>query len=115
MKRECFCCGKKIKSLGKSFQSPPDDATAWQTSGNYGSTLFDSPTDMLEIYICDVCLRENASRAYRFVPSTKHEINKIEKFDEVLKKENLGSKQLNRLGKKLFEAFNKNPLKKKRL
>lgn len=112
MKRECFRCGKKLKSLGKGFQSPPDNATAWQTPGNYGSTVFDSPTDMLEIYICDPCLKENAAKAYRFVPTIRHEISEIEIFDTTEHCKSV--KGLSKLGKKLYDVFNKNPLKKKK-
>jgi hypothetical protein len=66
--RPCFACGRTIVSAkdGKTkmmeFSDPPSDATCWTTRGNYGSTLFDRPSqwcnERLEITVCDECVRK---------------------------------------------------------
>lgn len=83
IKRNCFCCNKKIKTLfGDDFKNPPDDATAWQTSGNYGSTMFDSfNTHQLEIYICDVCLKKKMKLAYCIEQSVQVIVKDVKRFD----------------------------------
>ena len=80
MKRNCFCCEKSLKSDSDSFQSPPLNATAWETNGNYGSKLFDPIyDDRLEIYICDECLRKKAKFAYFFKVKIKKRISYLNK------------------------------------
>jgi hypothetical protein len=76
--RECFCCGAGMEpSMGidkgdsprEAPLSPPNGGTIWESSGNYGSTVWD-PTgpndDALNIMVCDGCLKERSARV-RFV------------------------------------------------
>ncbi len=82
--RHCICCEKKLEHCGgdvDSLSNPPNDATYWQTSGNYGSTVFDSPTERLETYICDVCLKLKSKYVYRFNYSNTTEIANVRIFD----------------------------------
>lgn len=62
----CFCCGKPLGSVfppGHGDGNQPNEATAFQTSGHYGSGAFD-PMDgtMLELNVCDECLTGRAGR-----------------------------------------------------
>lgn len=71
MNRQCFCCDKKLESCGREpddIQNPPCDATVWQSVGNYGSTVFDGIYSdvVLELYICDDCLKAKASFVYQY-------------------------------------------------
>lgn len=110
MKRNCFCCEKSLKSDSDSFQSPPLNATAWETNGNYGSKLFDPIyDDRLEIYICDECLRKKAKFAYFFKVKIKKEYSAICKFSIRLKEDDKARKKFNELVNK------KNKLDKKKL
>ena len=72
IKRHCICCEKPIESCkpeADSIQSPPNNATYWQTRGNFGSTVFDGGEftgEMLETYICDECLKKKARFVYKY-------------------------------------------------
>lgn len=74
IKRKCFCCEKDIGHAGPpdgedSISNPPDDATYWQTLGNYGSTVFDGGEftgERLEMFVCDKCLVEKAHLVYHY-------------------------------------------------
>jgi len=74
IKRNCFCCEKSIGHAGPtdgkdSISNPPDDATYWQTLGNYGSTVFDGGEftgERLEMFVCDSCLKEKAHLVYHY-------------------------------------------------
>lgn len=69
--RVCIVCDKGLVSaFGGNKQdgededdnrNPPDGATVWTTTGNYGSTLYDPITntnEWLECFICDGCLEK---------------------------------------------------------
>ena len=63
IERRCFRCDKQICGArngvpAQAFREPPDSATCWTTTGNYGSTMFDSDKWCLEITVCDECLME---------------------------------------------------------
>lgn len=69
--RQCFRCDKLLKSCGSEpddINNPPCDATAWQSVGNYGSTVFDGIYSdvLLELYICDNCLKAKAAFVYQY-------------------------------------------------
>lgn len=51
----CFKCGTPTQTL-RPDEGMMDGATAWCTSGNYGSRLVDGGKYGLEIHICDLCL-----------------------------------------------------------
>lgn len=59
----CLICGKQLEPVfsDAGTVNQPNDATAFWTAGHYGSGVFD-PMDgsMLNINICDDCLRERA-------------------------------------------------------
>lgn len=86
MNRFCFCCDKKLESCGPKddFNSPICDGVYFRTHGNYGSAVFDScPPDytQLEIYICDECLKKNASKAYEFTEVQRREVLGLKQFE----------------------------------
>lgn len=60
----CLICRRELQEVFKDPASvgQPNDATAWTTTGHYGSTVYDpvSEHQYLEAYICDGCLRERA-------------------------------------------------------
>ncbi len=89
MDRHCICCEKPLEHCGPegedSLSNPPNDATYWQTSGNFGSTVFDSMgEEILETYICDECLKKKAKYVYRFRIDTRREIKDVRIFDPKL-------------------------------
>jgi len=75
--RECLICGKKLEpSVGTYFDDDPAEVqlvpaypgVLFETTGNYGSTIFDSVmgNEHLHVVICDDCLKERASRVFFF-------------------------------------------------
>lgn len=73
--RVCFVCGRPMAPVDLGEAADPNDipflapinGTMWESTGNYGSGIFDSfgmETDMLHIVICDPCLKAGAKRAY---------------------------------------------------
>lgn len=76
----CFVCGTELEHAtgwvpgdSNALSNQPMKGTAFDTSGHYGSTLWDSFSDLLkiEVAICDACLvvhperiRETERRAY---------------------------------------------------
>lgn len=83
IQRSCFVCWKVLKSsmngeISHPFDHPPSGAVVFTAYGNYGSRVFDGPRRMLEISVCDECVRGRAglvlevgmvsSPAYPFVP-----------------------------------------------
>jgi hypothetical protein len=65
----CLCCGTRTQSL-QPEEGPMDGATAWYSSGNYGSRVLDSalhPEEpRLEIHICDLCLVLHRERVLQY-------------------------------------------------
>lgn len=63
----CFKCDKPIEKIffNDDFSNPPNNATYWNSQGNYGSSVYDnySGHGRLEIYICDDCL-SSSNRVY---------------------------------------------------
>lgn len=115
MKRNCFKCDKDIKTdFDGEFRSPPIDATAWMTHGNYGSTVYDPMGDFngnpeyLELYVCDECLKNNSNKVYRVYPvhTVTHE---VEIFEEYRKKE-LQEIEENKNKSELFKLAKDHPL-----
>jgi hypothetical protein len=51
-------CGKELRNVFSETANQPEEGTAFQSGGHYGSTIWD-PMDgrILEINICDPCLR----------------------------------------------------------
>lgn len=71
----CIVCGKALRNVTDDSSNQPNDGTAFQTEGHYGSTVFD-PMDgtVLEVNLCDPCLLAAAeqgrvfwSRSYKLV------------------------------------------------
>lgn len=60
---DCIVCGGSLKNVGGFEENQPLRGAAFQTSGHYGSAVFD-PMDgtFLEINVCDSCLREAGGR-----------------------------------------------------
>ena len=63
----CICCNKALKpacppaedSEGLSTNQPYA-GTCFETSGHYGSTIFDMCAGFLQISVCDDCIRSKA-------------------------------------------------------
>ena len=54
--RRCLICGNAIRVHDDGLHN----ATVWRSSGDYGSTVYDSIADdqFLEVVICDDCIVE---------------------------------------------------------
>ncbi len=53
----CLVCGRALENVWDGAINQPSHGVSCLTSGNYGSTAFDSMNDeMLEFSICDECL-----------------------------------------------------------
>ncbi len=65
----CFKCNKKISSATvepSNVYDMPSNATVWNTTGNYGSTIYDSiSNECLLLFICDKCLKNNQKNVIR--------------------------------------------------
>jgi hypothetical protein len=65
----CMICGRDLKAAAPGSQNQPSGGTYFLTYGNYGSTVFDPlGVSVLEISVCDGCLRERAGRAWEHPP-----------------------------------------------
>lgn len=61
----CLVCGVELKPAFDDGGRQPSGATTFTTSGHYGSGLFDDMGGaLLEINVCDGCLRDRADRAH---------------------------------------------------
>jgi len=87
IKRNCFCCNKKLKGLYTNIEDPPYDAVSFSSDGKYGSSIFDPYEEnaRIEIYICDECLKKKAKLSYYYELEQKIEIKNIQSFDKKLK------------------------------
>jgi hypothetical protein len=67
----CIVCGTRTQSL-QPEEGPMDGATAWYSSGNYGSRVHDTVGDperpKLEIHVCDLCLVLHRDRVLQYDP-----------------------------------------------
>jgi len=53
----CLICGKQLRNVFADAGNQPYDGVVLTTSGNYGSTVYDSFTgEFLEVNVCDPCL-----------------------------------------------------------
>lgn len=60
----CLLCGKALENTDTTAENQPYGGTAFETHGHYGSTAFDPMNgSMLEINVCDPCLREAAEKS----------------------------------------------------
>jgi len=62
----CISCDKKLKEIMSPSDNHPNDACAFKSYGNYGSTIFDpmSDSEFLEINVCDECLKRKRDQVY---------------------------------------------------
>lgn len=83
MKRQCFVCEKRVEPYGVKDDAlaPVDDATIWETNGNFGSAVFD-PMDSttLQIYICDDCLKAKQKLVLQFKRVHDVKVTPLERF-----------------------------------
>lgn len=86
-RHECFCCGEIFESeisIDPLIISELYDAIWFRATGNYGSSLFDpmseSAEEILQIVICDNCIRKNANRVTRIYNIERRIISKSEEF-----------------------------------
>jgi len=57
----CVVCDREIENMDDSYINSPYAATAFETQGHYGSTIFDPMNGTyLELNICDPCIRRLA-------------------------------------------------------
>lgn len=61
----CIRCGKSLKNIGSGDGAPaknqPYNGTLFSTSGQFGSTVFESfHGETIEINVCDTCLLDAA-------------------------------------------------------
>lgn len=62
--KPCIICSRGLEPAGLGVVHQPNDAVAFYSKGNYGSTVFDPLDDtiQLEINICDSCLTAAAKQ-----------------------------------------------------
>ena len=54
----CAVCGAAVENMDDTYANSPYAATAFQTHGHYGSTIFDPMNgSYLELNVCDSCVR----------------------------------------------------------
>ena len=90
LERNCFKCEKSLEPVVEPDDNspdhinvPPNDATCWNSVGNYGSKVFDSfGRKKLEMFVCDECLEKHKSLVYRYDYVVKNEISNVRKFGE---------------------------------
>ena len=71
----CIVCGKKLKNVFAGSNQPSDGIVV-MTTGNYGSTVWDSMNgEFLEFNVCDPCLREAAEHRRILVARTQKPVN----------------------------------------
>lgn len=64
----CIICGKTLDRVFDEYESQPSDGVMCTTTGNYGSTVFDTITgdELLHFNICDPCLIEAGKKGHVF-------------------------------------------------
>jgi hypothetical protein len=75
---QCILCGKELEPVMETLEDgevclQPYDGTIWESSGNYGSRVFDSiqGEESLVIHICDDCLKAHADKMHAFKDSVQ--------------------------------------------
>lgn len=93
VRRKCFICFKELTDAleGKvehDFTYPPLHALIFTAYGNYGSFVFDAngKDRLLEISICDDCVRERAEHILYAYAETTRNIKSVSPFNLVLAK-----------------------------
>jgi hypothetical protein len=76
----CFRCGTRTQTL-RPDESCMDGATAWYTSGNYGSQVIDGDGIRLEIHLCDVCLLLGRERVLQYKTTDRDRDRVYETWD----------------------------------
>lgn len=83
----CFCCGKVI--MLEPIDNPliisgVYNGLIFRALGNYGSTVFDpmvvGKEELLQVIICDVCVKRNAGRVTRIHSIKRNSVAKSEQF-----------------------------------
>jgi hypothetical protein len=71
----CIVCDRQIESMDDSYINSPYGATAFETQGHYGSTIFDPMNGTyLELNVCDSCLRRLASEEKILLGQTRKRV-----------------------------------------
>lgn len=83
----CICCDRVLDAEDTDNPlviTPVYNGLIFRATGNYGSTVFDPmPTgieEMLQVVICDECLREKAKRVIRLYNIKREETAECGEF-----------------------------------
>lgn len=86
-KRICICCGSVLGAEPTDDPltiSPVYGGLIFRSSGNFGSTIFDPMPigieDMLEVIICDKCIKKNTKRVIRIYNIQRSITSECERF-----------------------------------
>ena len=107
MKNKCFCCEKNLKNECNKPLSACYDAVAFDSNGNFGSSIFD-PFELdarIMIHICDSCLKKKAKLVCYHQQKTIKQIENLQTFDKKLKKDELAEKKRDSFTKKVLERL----------
>lgn len=61
----CFCCKKPLTETFDGSVNQPSDAVSFSSAGHYGSTVHDAAGYLIELNVCDDCLRAGSDRVLR--------------------------------------------------
>jgi len=71
----CILCGKQLRNVYRDVDNQPNDGVVCFTSGNYGSTVFDSFNgERLEFNCCDNCLVEAGAKGRVWISREKRPV-----------------------------------------
>lgn len=73
-KMQCLCCDKPLEPVTTDAPHQPNDGVVCDTSGNYGSTVFDAYFgERLVFFLCDGCLVAKKERVLYCGPTKSHD------------------------------------------
>ncbi len=90
VERFCISCDKQLRSSRDNSTLMPTDygpssGVIFYTTGNYGSSVFDSimGEEKLEIVVCDECLKKKGKHALLFYGEGKKEVKPFIQSSEI--------------------------------
>lgn len=73
-KMQCLCCDKPLEPVTTDAPYQPNDGVICDTSGNYGSTVFDAGFgERLVFFLCDDCLVAKKERVLYCRPTKNYD------------------------------------------
>lgn len=82
-KMQCLCCDKPLEPVTTDAPYQPNDGVICDTSGNYGSTVFDAGFgERLVFFLCDGCLVAKKERVLYYGPTRNHDHQPMDRDPE---------------------------------